>query len=462
MIEAVKALTAEYDMLPRGGAVLCAVSGGADSMCLLHLLSSLAKEGGFRVSAAHYNHSLRGAESDRDATFVAEWCALRGIPCIVGAGDVGREAELRGLGVEETARQMRYEFLRTVADTTGCDRIATAHSADDNLETLLLHLVRGAGLHGLAGIPPRRGDIVRPLLTTARADIMAYLEEHHVPHVEDSTNTDEAYARNRIRRQVVPVLRQLNPRLTESAAETMGYLRADDDFLNAQAAAACRNARWAEDDLVIEARYIAQLPAAIAPRAVRRLLEMMGDGGAVNCSAAHLKAVVGLARGDDPSAVVHLPGGRLAQRVYKELLLTTQSPPLPPFLPTPLALDGETEVAGTPWRVRCRPVRCPDGSDRQPGALYLAREALAPPLVLRPRQTGDEISLPRRGGTKSLKKLFIDEKVPRRERERIPVLADGRGVAAVAGFGPDQGRTAQPGQSAYEILFWKKDDKGRG
>ena len=196
------------------------------------------------MSAAHYNHSLRGAESDRDAAFVAEWCALRGIPCIVGAGDVGREAELRGLGVEETARQMRYEFLRTVADTTGCDRIATAHSADDNLETLLLHLVRGAGLHGLAGIPPRRGDIVRPLLTTARADIMAYLEEHHVPHVEDSTNTDEAYARNRIRRQVVPVLRQLNPRLTESAAETMGYLRADDDFLNAQAAAACRNARW--------------------------------------------------------------------------------------------------------------------------------------------------------------------------------------------------------------------------
>ena len=147
MIEAVRALTAEYDMLPRGGAVLCAVSGGADSMCLLHLLSSLAKEGGFRVSAAHYNHSLRGAESDRDAAFVAEWCALRGIPCIVGAGDVGREAELRGLGVEETARQMRYEFLRTVADTTGCDRIATAHSADDNLETLLLHLVRGAGLH---------------------------------------------------------------------------------------------------------------------------------------------------------------------------------------------------------------------------------------------------------------------------------------------------------------------------
>ena len=195
---------------------------------------------------------------------------------------------------------------------------------------------------------------------------------------------------------------------------------------------------------------------AIAPRAVRRLLEMMGDGS-TNCSAAHLKAVVELARGDDPSAVVFLPGGRLAQRVYRELLLTTQSDPLPPFLPTPLALDGETEVGGTPWRVRCRPVRCPDESGRKPGALYLARGALEGPLVLRPRQTGDAVSLPGRGGTKTLKKLFIDEKVPRRERERIPVLADGRGVAAVAGFGPEQSRTAAPGQAAYELIFWKKE-----
>ena len=115
MLENVKALTTEYDMLPRGGLVLCAVSGGADSMCLLHLLMSLSREGGFRVAAAHYDHRLRGEESARDAAFVAEWCALRGIPCIVEAGDVGREAELRGLGVEETARQMRYEFLPSSA-----------------------------------------------------------------------------------------------------------------------------------------------------------------------------------------------------------------------------------------------------------------------------------------------------------------------------------------------------------
>ena len=456
MIEAVKALTAEYDMLPPGGAVLCAVSGGADSMCLLHLLLELSREGGFRVCAAHYHHGMRGAAADADAAFVSRWCADRGVPCAVERGDVYAEAERRGLGVEETGRRLRYEFLRRAAAELGCGRVATAHNADDNLETLLLHLARGTGLHGLAGIPPRRGEIVRPLLTTSRAEITAYLEEHNVPHVEDATNADEYYARNRIRRQVVPVLRQLNPRLTESAAETMGYLRADDDFLNAQAAAACRNARWAEDDLVIEARYIAQLPAAIAPRAVRRLLEMMGDGD-TNCSAAHLKAVVSLARGEDPSAVVYLPGGRLAQRVYQELLLTTQADPLPPFPAEPLCLDGETEAAGTPWRASCRRVTCPEAGEEQQGAFYLARDSIQGPLLLRPRQTGDEIALPRRGGTKSLKKLFIDEKIPRRERERIPVLADNRGVAAVAGFGPDQSRAARPGQPAYEIRFWKAD-----
>ena len=454
MLEQVKALTTEYDMFPRGGKVLCAVSGGADSMCLLHLAWSMAEEGGFQVAAAHYHHGMRGAAADADAAFVETFCKERNISCVVERGDVYGQAQRLGLGVEETGRQLRYEFLRRTAEELGCNRIATAHNADDNLETLLLHLVRGAGLHGLAGIPPRRGEIVRPLLTTSRLDIEAYLAEHGLTHVEDCTNADESYARNRIRRQVVPVLRQLNPRLTESAAETMGYLRSDNDYLNAQAAAACAHARWAEDDLVIEARYVAQLPAAIAPRAARRMLEMMGDGN-TDCSAAHLKAIVDLAAGEDPSAVAFLPHGRLVQRVYKDLLFTTQSEPLPPFSPTPLNLDGETALEGTFWRCRCWATTCP--AEGEPGVLYLALEAVEGELVLRPRQTGDEIALPRRGGTKTVKKLFIDEKVPRRDRERVPVLADGAGVLAVAGFGADQSRLAQPGQPAYALIFWKKE-----
>ena len=452
MLEAAKALSTEYDMLPRGGKVLCAVSGGADSICLLHLLHRLSADGDFQVCAAHYHHGMRGADADADAAFVEGFCRERSIPCVVEHGDVYSEARNRGLGVEETGRVLRYEFLHRTAEQLGCNRIAPAHNADDNLETLLLHLTRGAGLHGLAGIPPRRGELVRPLLTMPRADIEAYLEAHGIPHVEDSTNADDSYARNKLRHQVIPVLRELNPRLTERCAETMGYLRADNDYLNAQAAMACAHARWAEDDLVIEAHYIADLPAAIAPRAVRRLLEMTGDGN-TDCSAAHLKAVVDLAVGEDPSAVAFLPNGRLAQRVYKELLITTQADN-PVMTPCPLNTDGETAPEGTDWRCACRPVLCPPAGEERAGAWYLSREVQGTP-VLRPRKTGDELALPGRD-TKTLKKWMIDEKIPRRDRDRIPVLADERGVLAAAGLGPHRERMAKPGQPAWEVVFWKE------
>ena len=453
MLQKVASLTTEYDMLPRGGLILCAVSGGADSMCLLHLLRALGAEGGFTVAAAHFNHNLRGKESGRDAAFVQAQCAAWGVPFTLGAGDVAGEAARLGQGLEETARQMRYAFLEKTAGELGAARIATAHNADDNVETLLLHLVRGSGLQGLTGIRPRRGDVVRPLLTTSRAEIEAYLSEHGLPHVEDSTNTDEAYTRNRLRARVLPVLRELNPRFTESAGETIALLRTDNDYLNARAAEACLHARWAEDDLVIEARYIADLPAAIAPRAVRRLLEMMGDGD-TDCAAAHLNAVVELARGEDPSAVVFLSAGRMAQRIYKELLITTQAGPLPPFAPTALNLDGETAPEGALWRFTCRAGTCPAAESR-PDHFWLSAQRLPGPLVLRPRSIGDELRLPRRPGARTVKKLMIDAKLPRRERERVPVLACGGTVAALAGFGPAEELLAKPGEAALEITIVK-------
>ena len=453
-----KDLEREYDMFPPGCRALCAVSGGADSMCLLHLAVSLGAERGFTVLAAHYNHRLRGAESDRDEAFVRDWCGKNGVELHVGSGDVAARAARLGQGVEETARQMRYAFLNETARSLEADRIATAHNADDNAETLLLHLVRGSGLQGLTGIAPRRGALVRPLLTTPRAEIEAYAAEHQLSYVEDSTNADTAYTRNRLRREIMPLLRELNPRLTESLSDTVRYLRSDNDYLNAQAAQACLNARWAEDDLVIEARHIAALPAAIAPRAARRLLEMMGDGD-TDCSAAHLNAIVDLCRGDDPSAVTFLPGGRMAQRVYKELLLTRQADPLPPFEAVPLDLDGVTQAGD--WRVECRPAVCPEDARPDGYRFWLDAAALEGGALLRPRVQGDEITLPRRCA-KSVKKLFIDEKFPRYVRERVPVLARGEEVLAVAGFGAQESRLARPGGAGYELLFTPMKERMEG
>lgn len=459
-------LCREYAMLPQGGTVLCAVSGGADSVALLHWLYTVQCLYGFTLVAAHYNHRLRGEESHRDETFVRAFvaehlrpytaCPREGPPSrvtpprlIVGSGDVAGEARRRGAGIEETAREMRYAFLQQMAREAGADVIATAHNADDNAETVLLHLVRGCGLRGLTGIPPRRENIVRPLLTTPRAEIEAYLRIHALPHVEDSTNSDDQYSRNRVRHQIIPLLDEINPWFVPRMAETIRLLRTDNDYLTAQAAAACRFARWANDDLVIEAHRVAGLPNAVAPRAVRRLIGMMGDGRD-DCTAAHLNAVVELARGQDPSAVVHLPNGLLVQRVYKELLFTTQAQAAP-LTPTALAEDGETAPSGALWRVRCRSCICPS-AESTPTHFYLSKARCAR-LILRPRQVGDALQLPHREGSRTVKKYLIDAKIPRRVREQIPVLADEEGVAALAGFGPDAGRLARPGEAALELEF---------
>lgn len=447
MLNHARALAQEYAMLPRGGTVLCAVSGGADSMCLLHWLLQGAEAGGYAVAAAHYNHRLRGAESDRDAAFVRDWCTARGVPCLLGGGDVAGEAACSGQGVEEAGRRLRYAFLRQAAEEAGAQVIATAHTADDNGETLLLHLIRGSGLQGLTGIPPRRGVLIRPLLTTSRQEVEAYNAEHGVAWVEDATNADPAYARNFVRLQVMPLLRELNPSLTAALSSAAASLRQDNDFLNAQAARTVSAARWAEDDLVLRADLLASLPPALGARVVQGVVERMAPDTVL--SRAHRQAVLDLARGQDPSARTDLPGGLAVQRVYGELLFTDHEEPLAPLEETPLAMPGETAAGSA--RIRCVLEELPAGEANLPDSFYLSCAKVEGGLTLRSRRAGDRLALPGRAGGKSLKKWLIDEKVPRRLRDRVPVLAAGEAVAAVAGLGPDAAFAARPGEAAWHI-----------
>ena len=236
-----------YNMLPPGSTILVALSGGGDSMALLSVLEKLAQERDLHLHAAHFNHQLRGEESQRDETFVTEWCEKRNIPLIIGQGDVAQEAKEQGKGVEETARAMRYGFLTQAAQDLGADKLATAHHADDNAETVLLHLVRGAGLDGLTGIPPVRGILIRPLLAIPQSDIAAYLEQEGIPHVEDSSNFDLTYARNRLRQEVVPVLQELNPAFISTLTANLDHLREDRDLLEGMAQRAIQEARLAAE-----------------------------------------------------------------------------------------------------------------------------------------------------------------------------------------------------------------------
>lgn len=221
-MERILAFEAEQDLLPKDGLILCALSGGRDSVALLHFL----KEHGYFIAAAHFDHHLRET-STADAEFCEKLCREWNIPFYCGEGDIAGQPG----NTEANARVARYAFLEQTAKEAGAEVIATAHNADDNLETVLLHLTRGCGLNGLTGIRPKRGILVRPMLKTSRAAIDAYVEKFHLPFVEDETNTDDKFSRNKIRHQVIPVLQSINPKVVEVSSFMTDTLREDYRFL---------------------------------------------------------------------------------------------------------------------------------------------------------------------------------------------------------------------------------------
>ena len=416
----------EQRLFPSGGPVTVALSGGADSVAMLHLLLSLRDPLGITVCAAHFNHHLRGDESRRDEDFCRDLCARLQVPLRCGGGDVAAWAAKTGQGVEASARELRYGFLLEDGGT-----VATAHNADDNLETLLLHLIRGTALRGLCGIPPRRGSIVRPVLCLTRQEILAYLREQDLAYVTDSTNNTDFCLRNRLRHHVIPTLLPENPGLPERALDTARLLREDEALLQQQADALLDRARrgngWS-------AAVLAAAPRPLALRALWRLAE---DAGGTQLSAAHLEATLRLLHGE-PAASVDLPGLKL-RRQY-DLLLCGEAP-VPAFSPVRLPLPGSCPLPGG-RRMVCRG---PLPYAGQPG-LFLV---LSQPPVVRPRAAGDCLRLP--GGSKSLRALMIDRKIPAALRSGVPVIECGGRIAAVWGVGSDPAFRPAAGQLCYQI-----------
>lgn len=428
--------------LPEDTAVTCAVSGGADSVAMLHCLLSLQDELRLSVRAAHYNHRLRGAESDRDEAFVRELCKNWGVPLTVSGGDVAARAAKTGESLEEAARRMRYAFFSSLGGF-----IATAHTADDNLETVLLNLVRGTSLRGLCGIPVQRDEFLRPLLPCTRQDILDYLAQNALSHVEDSTNAQPGCVRNRLRQQVVPLLRCENPRLAEHTLAMTLRLRADDDALDDAVRQALETAAgkggWRCSALLA-------LPDALRARAVRAILDTKHIP---RITERHIAAVLRLIASPDPSARCDLPGGVVARREYDCLLLDA-APDAPMWDAVPLKLDQWTPLPQLTLRVFAGTdiSAQPDGKT----VFALRRDGVeANTLCIRPRQTGDALCLP--GGRKTLKRWMIDRKLPRAQRDSVPVIADKNGVLAVYGMGADLDRMAGITDDAMIIKIEKED-----
>lgn len=405
MLDKLLSTIRRYEMIQRGDTVICAVSGGADSMALLFALYLLRAKLEIQVQAAHFNHNLRGTESDGDEAFVREFCDCYDIPLFVGSAQVVSGKK----GLEAAARDARYGFFQSLDG-----KIATAHTADDNAETVLMRLVRGTGLKGLGAISPVRGNIIRPLLNITRQEILSFLEEYHIAYRQDSSNATDDFLRNRLRHHVIPLLAQENPRLAENLSAMAQRLREDEETL-------CAMAQPTADVDALRA-----MPQAIRSRCLEQFLK---DSGVKEPEAEHIALAESLVFSDNPSAQGHFPVGITICRQYGTLV---KSPTQSTFEPVVLPCPGMVQVGR--WQIICEEAR--EIINNTHTVTVLSEGS----ILVRPRQSGDSIRLS--GGTKSLKKLFIDRKIPASERNQIPVLSDNRGIVAVSGIGADQNRSA--------------------
>lgn len=402
MLNKLRAFLKEQALLSPGDRVIAAVSGGADSVAMLFALYLLRDELGITLEAAHFNHHLRGAESDRDEAFVTDFCGRYDIPLHLGSGRIvpGKK------GLEAAARDARYAFLRRLPG-----KVATAHTADDNAETVLMRLIRGTGLKGLGAIAPVSGNVIRPMLTVTRDDVEAFLEEYALPHVEDSSNGTDDFLRNRIRHGILPLMRAENPRIGENLSAMALLLRQDE---------ACLQAIIPEEQVPDVSRLKAMEPA-LRRRALERFLKAQGVREPEQI---HILQAEQLLYHWSPSAAMQFPGGVTIGRQYDRLVRLECSPELPE---TRLSVPGETCIGGK----RFVSEYATDLEERPDSVLVCPVGA----LIVRSRLSGDTMRLP--GGTRSLKKMYIDRKIPASQRAAVPVLADDRGVLAVFGIGTD-------------------------
>lgn len=441
MTETVIRFLQEHNALPKvGSAILIAVSGGADSMCLLYLLQEIAPRFHWHIAAAHFNHGLRGEEADRDEHFVEDYCRIRSIPCLCEKGDVAAVAFQKHLGLEEAARLLRYQFLDRACKALNCSLIATAHNADDNAETILMHLIRGSGTAGLQGIPLQRDSLLRPLLCLTREEILAFNQAKGIPWIEDSSNADDFCTRNRIRHHILPLIKEENPRFSQACRRLADLSRADEAALRVEAEQFC--APYLTDKRLPCSPLLA-LPPAISSRALRL---MAGQ----ELSSDQVQSLFKLCRADGSAAMVQLPGLTVrAEYGWLNFNSSFNSPLKERTLPAKGSLL-------LPEAGLCLTITegIANSNIHKSFTKYLFKSTeVYGKISVRHRLPGDRYSPRGRGCSKSLKSLMNEARIPEATRDSLPVFTDAKGILAVYPFGPAQRGKPEPGDLVLQIQF---------
>lgn len=423
MICKVKETISKFSMISKGDTVIVGFSGGADSMTLLHILNSLKDEIGFSITAAHVNHCLRGEESERDEMFVRCVCSEMGIELKVKKVDILKEAQENFKGVEEYAREVRYDFFQSLAGKSS--KIATAHNLNDCEETFLFNFARGSSLKGLTSIPPVRDNIIRPLIECSRSEIEDYCKEKSIDFVTDSSNLSDDYTRNKIRHSVIPVLKEINPAFDAAALRCIDSLREDELYLNG-----CVQSLYSEivTDFFYDAEKLKSAPDPIKKRVISKIISE-------KCSSLPEKKHIDLVLSVLDGGKAELFGGEMLivrqGRLYFASDLTTREINEDEVV---LNSDGFWSNGIINLQVSF------NNTQKVYKELVLSTidlDKIKGKLVLRKRREGDKIVLPLRKVGKSLKKLFNELKIEPERRDSILILADDESVVWVEGIGAD-------------------------
>ena len=434
MICKVKHTIEKFGLLQGVKSLAVGVSGGADSMCLLEILSKLKSEYDIILKVVHLNHGIRGDEALRDQKQVEDFCKKLGVECMCFTLDIPALSEKMGIGEEECGRIKRYECYNLAA----CDAVATAHTLSDSIETMMFNLIRGTGTKGLCGIPPRRGNIIRPLIECTRKDIEAYCEENEIPYVTDSTNLSDDYTRNFIRHNIIPNFSRVNENFESAIGSTMETLRLENDFMEK---AKDGLFRCSYSGKVYEvAPFISAYPA-VRRRAVAEILS-------INMPKDMEKRHIDLV----DSAILKGEGKiELAKDLYiivsdGIMFFQGSEPETEEWL-----TEEKDGVFVTPYGK----FSLVGASAEYRGKNAIDADKLKGKLVMSSRKQGDRFFNKKRGQTKTLKKLFNESKIPAKERVSIAVLRDEENVVWIDGFGTD-GKYL-PDINSKNVLIIKKE-----
>ena len=457
LLPRVRRAVARHGLLARGDRVVVALSGGADSTALLDLLARLAPEYDLELIPAHLDHGLRPGAGE--TAFCREAAARYGLELVAGAVRPGR---LAGPSLQQAAREARYAFLLETARAHGARRMALGHQADDQAETVLLRLLRGAGRRGLAGMPVRREPgVIRPLLGIRRAEIRAYLRRREIPFLEDPSNRSEAYLRNRVRADLLPRLeREYNPSLVRDLAAAAEILAEEDLFLEEEAARR-GPAEPVPGGVALDAAALRSMPRALARRAVRQAVERAA-GDLRGLERVHVEAVLDLLAAPTIPARVALPRGLEARKVYDRLEVGRPRAAARLDGPRPLAVPGRTVFPELGVAVECTLLAGP-APDRPlpPDQALVDLERCASPLAVRSRRAGDVFRPEGMDGRKKVARYLADRKVPCSERDRVPLVVDGLDrVVWVAGYRRDARFAAGPGSVRVARLRLQRAGEG--